>query len=313
MKQITELNLYELRWRGVRLLERMIKRKPSLIELKEWFLREFNYNPDDTLESELIAGLVLPLRHTFLKFNPYIIKRHVDLTALRMYFFTYTGWDYFASITATEGKGKSTLAFLLTSKLKKLGLKFSEQTLFFRNTPMAYVIKAINELKKHVLWFDEAKSFFEKREFMTKTRIAFLKDITAQRKNYNVYLLLLGDWRELDIYFRERRLRENILVIDRGFYTSLFNTSVLGVGNDRFYFSMFERYAMKYPFQYNYQVKVLSQLPSNIGFGTYPRVIGKDWERYLRLKEIYNSRTAFEKMKEIVGTQATISDFTEFE
>lgn len=276
--------------------------KFTIQQLHKAIEKNFKWKGKYTREHELIDVLIKPLTWNSIKLDSFVMKNYTVITAYRMWAFINAEFDYVASISATEGKAKSTLALHIAYHLKQMGVNVSWDNVFFRGHATVEIRKVIDKInleKKSLLWFDEAKAFFDKREFMNKQRIQFLKDITAQRKNQNIYLLLLGDWEELDIYFRERRLRENILVIDKGLYTSLFNTSLLGVGYDRFYMEDFIRQVRYYPFSYLKQMELLATLPSNIGFGTFPAIEGKLWERYLELKELYNQRHyAMEKQKQ---------------
>lgn len=288
--------------------------KFSITALHKAISKNFKWKGEYTRENELIDITVLPFTWNSIKLDDFVIKNYTVLTAYRMWAFINAGFDYIASISATEGKAKSTLALHLITHLKEMGVNTKWSNTFFRGHAISRindVVNRINNERKSVLWFDEAKAFFEKREFMNKNRIRFLQDITAQRKNQNIYLLLIGDWEELDIYFRERRLRENILIIDKGLYTSLFNTSLLGVGFDRFFMGMFNNQVRFYPFSYLKQMELLASLPSNIGFGTFPAISGKLWEKYLYYKETLNKRYAHVRPdKYIKFSQTKMGEYT---
>lgn len=251
-----------------------------------------------TTEQDLLVNLVLPLTKDKYKTDPFIVRNQMAMCSYRYYMFSKSGFDYFLCYSATEGKAKSTLAMHSISQLKELGIRFDwNEHIYFRGTPVNKAIYAINYFKDSVLWFDEAKAYFEKRESMDRKRIKFLQDITAQRKNRNIYKLLIGDWEELDIYFRERRLREVILVVDKGIFMPFFNTSILGIGDDRFFLEQFKHFTRLKPLNYTAQINFLLKLPSNMGIGTFPPITGNSWDYYISLKEDFNKRFLVEREK----------------
>lgn len=268
------------------------KKSISAKDIDKAFSQYYVWQGEYTKEKELIDLLIKPFTIKKIKWDPFVIANMPSICAYRQVMYCRSGFDYFAAYSGTEGKSKSTLAYHIVHDMKSLGIGFDwNKHIFFRGSDPNKLVHAINLEKLSALWLDEAKGFLEKRESMLRSRIDIIKDMTAQRKNMNAVQLCIGDYTELDIYLRQRRLKEVYVLADRGVYVSLFNTAIIGANNDPFGLEAFHTVIQKNPqlvFNYQAQISVLAGLPSCAGVGVFPPIKGEGWNQYIEMKEREN-------------------------
>lgn len=238
---------------------------------------------------ELFKLLVEPIKFlTFPKFggsyeNMYRLHEFISLSA---YFHTRADFDYVLVIQAIEGVGKSSYGLKIIECLKTLGMEYDNTSdLITKSWEYEDVEQKLQNSKNRIIFFDEAKKFFDLRRSMVPERVDMLEYFTTERWRQNVYILAASDLTEIDKYFRDRRARGICMILDRGLVAYLHSKNLFGIGSDRFYLERFEREIdeMK-QIDFERQCAKLIELPSCFGLGFFDEVRGKVWDDYFSAK-----------------------------
>lgn len=260
------------------------------IDAVRQFYEDSVKEPDDITEKELYETYFEPFRHVMLRrFRPFTsVAIHFHAYAISRYL--YNDFDYVAIVAGTEGKGKSTFELNSAEDLKKLGINYSLEDMIFRGSTEEEVLKIISEYKMGQVCFDEAKPFFDKRQSMNSEQVEIIQEITAQRKNNNIYWMCIGDVDEIDKYFRERRAREVVLIPDRKLFVVLLNMGIVGMGRDRFRLDFLDEYVLRQNrLDYKRQISQVMNLPSAHMVGSFYKVEQELFNKYRAIKEEKNS------------------------
>lgn len=256
------------------------------------FYKRHIVEPSDITEKELFTFYLEPLRNlkrkmvfhpSALHFHAYAQSRYVE-----------NDFDYVGLRCGTEGKGKSTFALNEAEDLKWLGIPYKMEDILFRGSTVDEALKVISETRKGLVWIDEAKAFFDKRQSLNFEQVELIQEITAQRKNNNIYALCIGDVDEVDKYFRERRAREVVIIPDRKIFIVLLNMGIVGMGQDRFRLDYLDWIiSQQKKLSYTAQISALANLPSAYAVGHFGRANNELFAEYKEVKEEKNSYARF--------------------
>lgn len=196
-------------------------------------------------------------------------------------------FDYLMMINGLEGTGKSSLSIRLAYYLKAVGLRFNLMTnVFFRTTPVEYILMMIEKLNRQVFIFDEARAQFWKRTFANKTQRDLIMSIVMQRFRNHVYLLNTRQTDDIDMDLRNSRVASTLYIIDRGLAAFLINTSHGSATKDPFYFDhLIKSSRVKDKIDILYEIM---KLPSFVALIKYDKLPPKIEEAYKVLKAKLN-------------------------
>jgi hypothetical protein len=196
--------------------------KDKIGELEEFF----NKNPDDTkfeieqpieaMEADTKVLEKMALEKDVKKSE---FERNCD-AGFKKFISDTRAWvrknrDIIICVAGQEGEGKS--YFIVTKLAPALDSSFTlERNVLFRPTPET-LEKRIFEVNRYgVLVLDEAMETMYKRQSSTSGNIGINKLFGRVRKFNRIVILALPDFNDLDSFFRKRRVRVKIEVIERG-------------------------------------------------------------------------------------------------
>jgi hypothetical protein len=148
--------------------------------------------------------------------------------------------DIVIAIDGTEGEGKS---HFLLKFAKDLDSSFIlERNILFRPTPNSIEERIFQVNQYGVLGLDEAMESLYKRQSATSGNIGINKLFARVRKFNRIVILALPDFSDLDPFFRKRRVRVRVNIIERGLGFIMVAKNL--VGNDDPWFMDFNKKIM---------------------------------------------------------------------
>lgn len=194
--------------------------------------------------------------------------------------------DVIITIDGPEGMGKS---HFLLKFAKDLDPNFLlERNVLFRPTPESIEERIFQVNQYGVLGLDEAMESLYKRQSATSGNIGINKLFARVRKFNRIVIFALPDFNDLDAFFRKRRVRVRVCIIERGLGFMMVAKNL--VGNDDPWFSTFNASVLDEAFKEQDMTKAtpwekLAVYEGYRGFTT-PIMWSKDdvdeetWEKY---------------------------------
>jgi hypothetical protein len=129
----------------------------------------------------------------------------------------------------SHNSGKSSLAIaILWEWCKIVGISFADaikDNIAFDEMDVLYVMRTFSKQREEGLskryypwWFDEGANVFQNRDSHSSTRLIFLKYANAMRFFGRLIILCTPEFRQLDVYLREHRIKSLIRIERQGVY-----------------------------------------------------------------------------------------------
>jgi Cdc6-like AAA superfamily ATPase len=218
-------------------------------------------------------------------------------------------WDFILAIEGKRGVGKSTLAYQLCRRLRRVPERKKGTFVFSPNKDILYtqkeVLRAINMRYKSVVFCDEMVATAFNRDFYLENQKKLIKAINMRRDRYNFIILCIPSFAVLDTQIKQL-VKMRISVTKRGY--AIIQTPIKSIYSKDIWDSVTNEAIEKTWTTKGVNKPKYSRLSTFRGIMKFPDLPPKHRELYEQIKERQRNQIVLDEMEKDEGSEKGITN-----